>query len=79
MKRRDFLGVMVGGIAAAAAVRTWPFRVFSFPSEVVPGAWEPGGFFVDDVFIESVRLSMAPIPDSAFLIPGLWQPWKARA
>lgn len=23
---------MVGGVAASAAVRTWPFRVFSFPS-----------------------------------------------
>lgn len=31
--RRGFLGMMVGGIAAAAAVRTFPFRVFSFPSE----------------------------------------------
>jgi len=35
MGRRNFLGVMVGGIAATAAVRTWPFRVYSFPSEVV--------------------------------------------
>jgi hypothetical protein len=25
---------MVGGIATAAAARTFPFRVFSFPSEV---------------------------------------------
>jgi hypothetical protein len=25
---------MVGGIAVASAVRAWPFRVFSFPSEV---------------------------------------------
>jgi hypothetical protein len=25
---------MVGGLAAAAAVRTWPFRVYSFPSEI---------------------------------------------
>lgn len=23
---------MIGGVAASAAVRTWPFRVFSFPS-----------------------------------------------
>jgi hypothetical protein len=25
----------IGGVAAAAAQRTWPFRVFSFPSEIV--------------------------------------------
>jgi hypothetical protein len=35
MNRRNFLGMMVGGVAAAAAVRTFPFRVFSFPSEIV--------------------------------------------
>lgn len=33
MNRRGFLGAMVGGIATAAAVRTWPFRVYSFPAE----------------------------------------------
>ena len=33
MNRRAFLGSLVGGVAAAAAVRTWPFRVFSFPAE----------------------------------------------
>lgn len=27
---------MVGGIATAAAVRTWPFRVYSFPAAVMP-------------------------------------------
>jgi hypothetical protein len=25
---------MVGGVAASAAVRTWPFRVYSFPTEI---------------------------------------------
>ncbi len=31
---------MVGGVATAAAVRTWPFRVFSFPKEItVPDKW----------------------------------------
>jgi len=25
---------MIGGVATAAAVRTWPFRVYSFPSEL---------------------------------------------
>jgi hypothetical protein len=35
MNRRGFLGKLVGGIAAGAAVRTFPFRVFSFPSDIV--------------------------------------------
>jgi hypothetical protein len=34
MERRGFLKLLVGGVAAAAAVQTWPFRVYSFPSEV---------------------------------------------
>jgi hypothetical protein len=34
MERRNFLRMMVGGVAAAAAVRTFPFRVFSFPKEI---------------------------------------------
>ena len=34
MNRRAFLGSLIGGVAATAAVRTWPFRVFSFPSEL---------------------------------------------
>ena len=32
MNRRSFFRSMVGGVATAAAVRTWPLRVFSFPS-----------------------------------------------
>ena len=32
MKRRNFL---IGGIAAGAAVRSWPFRVYSFPSQII--------------------------------------------
>jgi hypothetical protein len=39
MNRRAFLRSLVGGIAAgaaaASAVRTYPFRVFSFPREIV--------------------------------------------
>jgi hypothetical protein len=35
MDRRSFLGTLVGGVACAAAVRTFPFRVFSFPSEIL--------------------------------------------
>jgi hypothetical protein len=35
MNRRNFLSLMVGGVAVAAA-RSFPFRVFSFPKEVKP-------------------------------------------
>lgn len=34
MNRRSFLTSLIGGVAAGAAVRAWPFRVFSFPSEI---------------------------------------------
>ncbi len=36
MNRRNFLRSLIGGVAAAAAVRTFPFRVFSFPKEIKP-------------------------------------------
>jgi hypothetical protein len=39
MDRRLFLKNLVGGVAVAAAVRTFPFRVFSFPSEIKVGQW----------------------------------------
>ena len=35
MNRREFLSTLVGGVSVNAAVRTWPFRVFSFPSKIV--------------------------------------------
>lgn len=35
MDRRLFFNRMIGGLAATAAVRTWPFRVYSFPAEIV--------------------------------------------
>jgi hypothetical protein len=34
MDRRKFLTSLVGGVVAGAAVRTFPFRVFSFPKEI---------------------------------------------
>jgi hypothetical protein len=39
MNRRNFFRTMIGGVAATAAVRTWPFRVYSFPSEVQQPRW----------------------------------------
>jgi len=37
MNRRNFLSTLIGGVATAAAVRTFPFRVYSFPKEIVTG------------------------------------------
>ena len=34
MQRRDFLKTLVGGVAIATAQRVWPYRVYSFPSEI---------------------------------------------
>lgn len=34
MNRRNFIQTLVGGLTTAAAVRTFPFRVFSFPQRV---------------------------------------------
>jgi len=39
MNRRSFFRTMIGGVATAAAVRTFPFRVFSFPAEIAPTAF----------------------------------------
>jgi hypothetical protein len=36
MDRRNFLRSLIGGVAATAAVRTFPFRVYSFPAEIEP-------------------------------------------
>jgi hypothetical protein len=36
MNRRKFFRTMIGGVAATAAVRTWPFRVYSFPTQIKP-------------------------------------------
>lgn len=34
MERRGFLKALIEGVAVAAAVRTFPFRVFSFPTDI---------------------------------------------
>ena len=51
MDRREFLSTLVGGVFVNAAVRTWPFRVFSFPSRIVIPAhlFEPNIRFPIDI------------------------------
>lgn len=41
MDRRNFLRTLIGGVAVAAAERTFPFRVFSFPSEIITPTFRP--------------------------------------
>jgi hypothetical protein len=63
MNRRNFLSTLIGGVAATAAVRTFPFRVFSFPKEIVRSAY-PGRLCVpNDPTGEWHGLHRAPLPD----------------
>jgi hypothetical protein len=39
MDRRGFIGMLAGGVAVGAAVRTWPFRVYSFPTDIQIAHW----------------------------------------
>jgi hypothetical protein len=39
MDRRKFLSTLIGGVVAGAAVRSFPFRVFSFPKEIATANW----------------------------------------
>jgi hypothetical protein len=66
MNRRAFLGVMIGGIAAGAAVRTWPFRVFSFPTEIQIA--EPD-FIVQPLYDFFMVASNMPRSSPLFTIP----------
>ena len=63
MDRRNFLRSMVGGVAAAAAVRTFPFRVFSFPNRITRWVgidWANGSSFsTKDDFIWIVNSDQA--------------------
>jgi hypothetical protein len=58
MDRRGFLGKLIGGVAATAAARTWPFRVYSFPAE--PTLFDvplPDVFFQDTPWTHSFRIA----------------------
>lgn len=62
MNRRNFLRGVVGGIAVAAAERTFPFRVYSFPAEIakpVSGDWAKGNFLYTPHFLTPVGFSIA--------------------
>lgn len=53
LNRRGFLQSLVGGVALAGAVRTWPFRTYSFASR-------PKIYYS---YIEDMKLPIWAIPD----------------
>lgn len=59
MDRRSFLRMTVGGLAAGAAVRTWPFRVYSFPQKVYGGPAEWWGYGLTPAQINSADFGLA--------------------
>jgi len=60
MRRRDFMSLIIGGIATSTAIRTWPFRVYSFPTEIViPSAW-PAGFVSLELLQEAFKNKHSP-------------------
>ena len=74
MDRRKFLSLIVGGVAATAAVRTFPFRVYSFPSKpavpftggslfqtpLVYDHLTPDNFFLDTPWLAVLRTANMP-------------------
>lgn len=72
VSRRNFLRSLVGGVAGAAAVLTFPFRVFSFPSKpIIPlgridflDMSEWGKLFISSVDLEGVALKQKMLYDA---------------
>lgn len=74
--RRNFLATLVGGIAGMAAVRTWPFRVYSFPSGIqTPTEHEVLGMWAADVMrrfavtLDRTALQIYSIPMPGSMLP----------
>lgn len=75
MNRRNFLNTLVGGVAVAAAARTWPFRVYSFGSvPTVYPAFDPaihvvdsyieGAFTVDPFLVDPATIKQVIVGDN---------------
>lgn len=56
LDRRNFIQQMIGGIAGTAAVRTWPFRVYSFPTNIVLASSLPAGFVTLELLQEAFAI-----------------------
>jgi hypothetical protein len=89
MDRRNFLQTLIGGVAGAAAVRTWPFRVYSFPTHVIYPAFSdqslfevfgqdvlsPLGCFKSGRFVPEMQgMLWLPVDGKPYPLEGAWQP-----
>jgi hypothetical protein len=65
MNRRAFLGTVVGGVAAGAAIRTFPFRVYSFPTDIkVVSAMEfPAWMYSATNFFHNAKIDAPADPE----------------
>jgi hypothetical protein len=68
VNRRSFLRTMVGGVAVGAAVRTFPFRVFSFPSAPVLG------YHFDRVLVDDCEFGLVTVNNLHATLPQLLKP-----
>jgi hypothetical protein len=50
MDRRKFIGSLIGGVAGVAATRTFPFRVYSFPTEIQTFVFSDFALFIAKEF-----------------------------
>lgn len=73
MDRRDFLGTMIGGVAAVAAVRSFPFRVYSFPSNIVVTR----NLMFDEVWLFRALTNAAKIKRLRHFDLGITSPWES--
>ena len=68
MDRRKFLSTLIGGVAAAAAVRTFPFRVFSFPKEIKLANWYSSEIFYSEIFYFNTKTGFLTQPTGATVL-----------
>lgn len=82
MDRRAFLTSLVGGVAATAAVRSFPFRVYSFPEEIVIPKPKCVRYFAgrpdnnSEIFVAIYR---TPVNGGPFYLVETLSPEEARA
>ena len=69
MDRRNFLRLLVGGVAAEAAVRTFPFRVFSFPSKIESIQTEDLDYYTHHYLTSQSAWYLDPKPPKFLVIP----------
>jgi hypothetical protein len=71
--RRQFLSTLIGGVAAGAAVRSFPFRVFSFPTEIQTNnenyiKWSDGAW-ADDAWLNPLTPELVNASGFGFNLP----------